>query len=222
VSGFSYDLSVYLLRLATGWTAEGSEFQFWQGQDFSCIHVVQTGSGAHAALLSNGYRGLFPRRQSGRGVKLTIHLHFFFLFAIRDLPHSEYISFCPRGRSARRQMTYAYTPEQNSFTTHATHVWWRSCRSHQAFEINFNKSLQSTSQRTDRQKAIALLPVIMLLFLPGTDTLKPFGTVKPRGGEHKVNSPGMWHRLVWYMSMFRRDLLPPSLQSLRPRHSSTS
>jgi hypothetical protein len=34
----------------------------------SLLHVVQT------ALRPNGYRGLFPRRQSGWGVKLTIHL----------------------------------------------------------------------------------------------------------------------------------------------------
>jgi hypothetical protein len=27
------------------------------------------------SLISNGYRGLFPRGQSGRGVKLTTHLH---------------------------------------------------------------------------------------------------------------------------------------------------
>jgi hypothetical protein len=33
-------------RLATGWTAEGSEFESRWGQDFSPLHV-QTGSGAH-------------------------------------------------------------------------------------------------------------------------------------------------------------------------------
>jgi hypothetical protein len=46
----------------------------WYGQEFSLLHVVQTGSGAHS-LLSNGYRGIFPRGKSDRGVKLTTHLH---------------------------------------------------------------------------------------------------------------------------------------------------
>jgi hypothetical protein len=39
------------------------------------LHNVQTGSGAHPGFLYNGYRGLFPQGQSGRGVKLTIHFH---------------------------------------------------------------------------------------------------------------------------------------------------
>jgi hypothetical protein len=36
-------------RLATGWTAEGSEFESRQGKDFSPLLVVQTGYGAHPA-----------------------------------------------------------------------------------------------------------------------------------------------------------------------------
>jgi hypothetical protein len=34
-------------RLVTGWTTEGSEFESRQGQEFSLLHVVQTGFGAH-------------------------------------------------------------------------------------------------------------------------------------------------------------------------------
>jgi hypothetical protein len=34
-----------------GLTAEGSEFDSWQGQDFLPLHVVQTGSGAHSCPL---------------------------------------------------------------------------------------------------------------------------------------------------------------------------
>jgi hypothetical protein len=40
-----------------------------RARDFSLLHSVQTGSGAHLTPLSNGYRGLFPRN-----VKLTTHL----------------------------------------------------------------------------------------------------------------------------------------------------
>jgi hypothetical protein len=32
--------------IATGWTTEGSEFESQWGQEFSLLHVVQTGSGA--------------------------------------------------------------------------------------------------------------------------------------------------------------------------------
>jgi hypothetical protein len=46
--------------LAMSWTTEGSEFESRWGQEFSLLHVVQTGSGVHP-LLSNGYCGLFPR-----------------------------------------------------------------------------------------------------------------------------------------------------------------
>jgi hypothetical protein len=37
------------LRLATGWTVDGSELESQREQDFSPLHVVQTGSGAHPA-----------------------------------------------------------------------------------------------------------------------------------------------------------------------------
>jgi hypothetical protein len=50
----------------------GSRVRFLAGAgNFSLHHHVQNGSGAH---LSNGFQGLFPWRQSGRGVKLTTHL----------------------------------------------------------------------------------------------------------------------------------------------------
>jgi hypothetical protein len=32
-----------------GWITEGSEFKFWYGQEFSLLHVMQTGSMAHPA-----------------------------------------------------------------------------------------------------------------------------------------------------------------------------
>jgi hypothetical protein len=47
-------------RLATGWTTEGSEFESQYGQEFSLLHVVQTGSGAHPASYSMGTGGSFP------------------------------------------------------------------------------------------------------------------------------------------------------------------
>jgi hypothetical protein len=43
-----------------GWTTEGSEFESRQGQEFSLLHVVQTGSAAHPALYPMGTRGSFP------------------------------------------------------------------------------------------------------------------------------------------------------------------
>jgi hypothetical protein len=45
-------------RLATGWTAEGSDFESRQGRDFSLLHVVQTGSGMHL--------GSYPMYTGGR------------------------------------------------------------------------------------------------------------------------------------------------------------
>jgi hypothetical protein len=52
----------------------GWEFESRYDQEFSLLHVVQIGSGAHPASLSNGHRGLLTRGSSGRGVKLTTHL----------------------------------------------------------------------------------------------------------------------------------------------------
>jgi hypothetical protein len=62
-----------VLRRATGWTA-GVRFPAG-AKAFSLLHSVQTGSVAHPASYPMGSMGLFPRGQSGRGVKLTTHLH---------------------------------------------------------------------------------------------------------------------------------------------------
>jgi hypothetical protein len=43
-----------------GWTTEGSEFESRQGQEFSLLHVVQAGSGAHPTSYPMGTRGSFP------------------------------------------------------------------------------------------------------------------------------------------------------------------
>jgi hypothetical protein len=51
--------SVYIL--ATDWTTEGSEFESRWGQEFSLLHVVQTGSGDHPASYTMGTGGYFPR-----------------------------------------------------------------------------------------------------------------------------------------------------------------
>jgi len=49
--------------------------------------------------LFNGYWGLFPRRESGRGVKLTIHLHLVPRLRIRGvilpLPEYTFMVWCP-------------------------------------------------------------------------------------------------------------------------------
>jgi hypothetical protein len=54
-------------RLAMGWMTKGSELESWWGQEFSLLHVIQTGSGAHSASYPMGTRGTFPRvKQPGR------------------------------------------------------------------------------------------------------------------------------------------------------------
>jgi hypothetical protein len=45
-------------RLARDWTAEGSEFESREGQDFSLLHVVQTGSEAHPTSVPMSTRAL--------------------------------------------------------------------------------------------------------------------------------------------------------------------
>jgi hypothetical protein len=45
---------------ATGWTTEESEFEPQYGQEFSLLHVVQTGSGVHPTSCPMGIRGFFP------------------------------------------------------------------------------------------------------------------------------------------------------------------
>jgi hypothetical protein len=47
-------------RLTTGWTAEGSGFQSRYGQEFSLLHVVQTGPGVHPASYPMGTGDSFP------------------------------------------------------------------------------------------------------------------------------------------------------------------
>jgi hypothetical protein len=51
-----------VLRLATDWTTEGSNFESRYGQEYSLLHVVQIDFGT--CLLCNVYRGLFPSRKA--------------------------------------------------------------------------------------------------------------------------------------------------------------
>jgi hypothetical protein len=47
-----------------------------RGKIFSLLHSVQTGSGSTQPPTSyNGFRGIFSRVLSGRGVKLTTHIY---------------------------------------------------------------------------------------------------------------------------------------------------
>jgi hypothetical protein len=52
-------LYIYLLSLlrVSGWTAEGLEFESRYRQEFSPLHVVHTGSGAHPASCPMGPGG---------------------------------------------------------------------------------------------------------------------------------------------------------------------
>jgi hypothetical protein len=47
-------------RLAIGWTTEGSEFESWWDQEFSLLHVVQSGSGVHPTSYPIGTGGSLP------------------------------------------------------------------------------------------------------------------------------------------------------------------
>jgi hypothetical protein len=46
--------------LTTGWTAEGSECESWEMQEFSLLHSAQTGSGAHPASYPMDTGDSFP------------------------------------------------------------------------------------------------------------------------------------------------------------------
>jgi hypothetical protein len=46
--------------IANGWTAKGSQFKSRWGQEFSLLHVVQTGSEVHPTSYPMGYGGSFP------------------------------------------------------------------------------------------------------------------------------------------------------------------
>jgi hypothetical protein len=52
-------------------TCRGDESR-WE-QEFSRLHVVHTGSGAHTAFYPMGNRGSFPGGKAAGALKLTIH-----------------------------------------------------------------------------------------------------------------------------------------------------
>jgi hypothetical protein len=52
-----------------GWMAEGSEFESRKGEEFSLLHVVQTGCGVHPISYPMGTEGSFPGvKRPGREV----------------------------------------------------------------------------------------------------------------------------------------------------------
>jgi hypothetical protein len=50
-------------RLVTGWTTEGSEFEYRQGEEFSLLHIIRTGSGVHPISNPMGTGVSFPGRK---------------------------------------------------------------------------------------------------------------------------------------------------------------
>jgi hypothetical protein len=52
--------SIVGMATGMGWMREGSEFESHYSQEFSFLHVVQTGSGAHPASYPMGTGGSFP------------------------------------------------------------------------------------------------------------------------------------------------------------------
>jgi hypothetical protein len=67
-------LSEYLSRYSDRIPAGRPGFDSRQEQDFSMLHRVQTGSGAHPASCTVGTGGSFPRGKATGGLKLTTHL----------------------------------------------------------------------------------------------------------------------------------------------------
>jgi hypothetical protein len=62
-----YDPGCAVGIAATGWTTEGSVLESRWGQEFSFLHVVQAGSGAHPASYPMGTGALSPGvKRSGR------------------------------------------------------------------------------------------------------------------------------------------------------------
>jgi hypothetical protein len=49
-----------VLWLASGWMTEGLEFKSQWGQEFSVLHVIQTGSGVHPDSYPMGIGVSFP------------------------------------------------------------------------------------------------------------------------------------------------------------------
>jgi hypothetical protein len=54
---------------------KGSKFESREDQEFSLLHVIQTGFGVHLTSYPMGSRCSFPGGKSGRGMKLTTHFH---------------------------------------------------------------------------------------------------------------------------------------------------
>jgi hypothetical protein len=73
VSTSMYGIAQLVQWLATGWTTEGLDFESRQGQEFSLLHVVQTGSGSTQPPILWA-PGLLSLGESSRGMKLTTHL----------------------------------------------------------------------------------------------------------------------------------------------------
>jgi len=61
-------------RIATSYGPDNLGLESWQGQTFFLLLNPQTGFGAHTASYFMGTEE-FCRELSGRGVKLTTHLH---------------------------------------------------------------------------------------------------------------------------------------------------
>jgi hypothetical protein len=55
VVGLEVQITISMSRFI--WMAEGSEFESWRRQEFSLLHVVQIGSGAHLTSYPMGTGG---------------------------------------------------------------------------------------------------------------------------------------------------------------------
>jgi hypothetical protein len=69
------DLRLRVVSIVTGYglVDQAVKFEYWKGQEFSLLHIVQTGSGAHPASYPMGSGGSFPGVK-WQGLKLIIHI----------------------------------------------------------------------------------------------------------------------------------------------------
>jgi hypothetical protein len=86
------------IALGYGLDDRGSRVRFPAGAgNFSLHHRVQNGSGAYPASYPMGTRGSFPG-ESGRGVKLTTHLHLLPRSknerSYTSIPHCTFMAWC--------------------------------------------------------------------------------------------------------------------------------
>jgi hypothetical protein len=91
--------SIVGVALAIGWTAKGSEFESWLGQEFSLLCVIQTSSGAHPASYPMSRGGSFPGGKAARAWSWPFIVRRSRKYwSIHPLSHTSWHTSCPKVR----------------------------------------------------------------------------------------------------------------------------